>query len=325
MSADMSVQIPLDAVPDAMVVVNQVGQIIAANTLAEKLFGYSREQLVGKPVEWLIPSTGRERHLHDREGYFRDPRMRPMGAGLNLLALHSDGTEIPVDINLSPLTTESGTFVVAAIRDVTELRRVEERKQSEAVLRETRESEERFRLMSDCAPVLIWMSGPDTLCTYFNKPWLDFTGRSLNQEQGNAWAESVHPDDLQKCLDTYLHAFDRREEFRMEYRLRRHDGEYRWIYDVGVPRLNADHSFAGYIGSCVDVTERKQAEQAVRESDELLRLAAQCGRMFAYEWDAATDVLTRSGESAEILGIDKATLMTGQQVLAGVHPDDRED
>jgi PAS domain S-box-containing protein len=134
------------------------------------------------------------------------------------------------------------------------------RKHTEAVLRE---SEERFRLVANTAPVLIWMSGTDKLCTYFNKPWLDFTGRSLEAELGNGWADGVHPKDLGGCLQAYNRGFDRRQEFRIEYRLRRYDGEYRWMEDVGVPRFNADRSFAGYIGSCVDVTNRRRAEEAI--------------------------------------------------------------
>jgi PAS domain S-box-containing protein len=125
-----------------------------------------------------------------------------------------------------------------------------------------RESETRFRLVADTAPVLIWMSGTDKLCTYFNKPWLDFTGRSLEQELGNGWAEGIHPEDLQRCLDTYSQSFDRQEKFEMEYRLRRHDGESRWVLDVGVPRFNQDQSFAGYIGIAVDITDRKRADEA---------------------------------------------------------------
>jgi PAS domain S-box-containing protein len=134
-----------------------------------------------------------------------------------------------------------------------------DRKKSE---QKVQESENRFRLVADTAPVLIWMSGTDKLCTYFNKPWLDFTGRSIEEELENGWAAGVHPDDLQRCLDNYTQAFDRREKIRMEYRLRHHDGQYRWILDIGVPRFTQDRSFAGYIGIGVDITDRKLAEEA---------------------------------------------------------------
>ena len=95
-------------------------------------------------------------------------------------------------------------------------------------------TENLFQVVADVAPVLVWMSGPDKLCTFFNKGWLDFTGRPIESELGNGWANGVHPDDLQACLDTYSSAFDRRDPFKMEYRLRRHDGEYRWMLDAGV-------------------------------------------------------------------------------------------
>ena len=139
---------------------------------------------------------------------------------------------------------------------------ITERKQAEQVLRE---GEERFRLVANTAPVMIWMSGTDKLCTYVNQPWLEFTGRPLEAELGNGWAEGVHPEDFSRCMDTYTQAFDRREPFQMEYRLRRHDGEYRWLSDIGVPRFNPDHSFAGYIGSATDVTERKLAEESLAD------------------------------------------------------------
>jgi PAS domain S-box-containing protein len=128
-----------------------------------------------------------------------------------------------------------------------------------------RESEVRFRLLADTAPVLIWMSDTDKLCTYFNKSWLDFTGRSIDRELGNGWAEGVHGDDVHRCLETYTRAFDQRDNFRMEYRFRRRDGEYRWILDIGVPRFSEDGSFLGYIGVGIDVTERKLAEEALAD------------------------------------------------------------
>ena len=137
---------------------------------------------------------------------------------------------------------------------------VEEREDAAESLRE---SEARFRLLADTAPVLIWMSDTNKLCTYFNKSWLDFTGRSIDRELGNGWAEGVHADDVQRCLEAYTQAFDRRDNFRIEYRLRRHDGDYRWILDIGVPRFNDDGSFLGYIGVGIDVTERKLAEEAL--------------------------------------------------------------
>jgi PAS domain S-box-containing protein len=136
----------------------------------------------------------------------------------------------------------------------------ERRRRAEVQLRE---SEERFRLVANSTPVMIWTSGTDKRCNYVNHAWLKFTGRPFDIELGNGWTESVHPEDLKFCLDTYTSAFDRRESFEMQYRLRRSDGEYRWIFDLGVPRFNSDGSFAGYIGSCIDVSERKVAEDAL--------------------------------------------------------------
>ncbi|HEV7346945.1 sensor histidine kinase [Telluribacter sp.] len=121
--------------------------------------------------------------------------------------------------------------------------------------------EEQFRIMADTAPVMIWISGTDKLCYFFNQGWLNFTGRSMQEEYGNGWAEGVHPDDFDRCLHIYISHFDQQKEFKMDYRLRRYDGTYRWILDHGVPRYTATGEFAGFIGSCVDIEEKKQVEE----------------------------------------------------------------
>jgi PAS domain S-box-containing protein len=135
------------------------------------------------------------------------------------------------------------------------------------------DSEKRFRIVADAAPVLIWMSGTDKLCHWFNKPWSDFTGRSLEQEQGKGWTEGLHPDDLQTCLDIYASSFDAREPFYREYRLKRHDGEYRWLFDSGVPRMDEQGVFSGYIGSCIDITDNKQIQLDLHLSERRAKAA----------------------------------------------------
>ncbi len=144
--------------------------------------------------------------------------------------------------------------MIGLATDITEVKEIQ---------KQLGESEERFRRVANTAPVMIWMSNPDKLRNYFNQPWLDFTSRPIEAELGSGWAEGVHPEDRDSYLRTYTEAFDRRESFKMEYRLRRHDAEYRWVFDLGVPRFNSDGSFAGYIGSCIDITERKLAEAAL--------------------------------------------------------------
>jgi PAS domain S-box-containing protein len=155
----------------------------------------------------------------------------------------------------SLITILQSAFIVALLVQRTR------RKRAEQALRE---SEERFRLMADTAPVLVWRSGTDKQCDFVNRPWLEFTGRTVAQELGNGWSESICPDDLDRFLRTYASAFDAREPFHMEYRVRRSDGVYRWIVNTGVARYGPDGSFAGYIGSCLDITDRKDSEDALQ-------------------------------------------------------------
>jgi PAS domain S-box-containing protein len=135
----------------------------------------------------------------------------------------------------------------------------------------------RFCEAMDAAPVMIWVSGIDKQCVWFNRPWFNFTGRDFHEEVGEGWLEGVHPEDFDRCLETYVRHFDARKEFRMEYRLRRYDQTYRWIDDTGIPRYARDGSFLGYIGSCTDVNQHKEMQSELRsrliEIDGLTRRA----------------------------------------------------
>ena len=180
-----------------------------------------------------------------------------------------------------------------------------------------KESEGRFRSMADSAPVLIWTAGVDKRCDYFNKVWLEFTGRDIERELGNGWLEGVHPEDMQRCLDTYTTAFDARREFVMEYRLRRFDGEYRWLVDNGVPRHDPHGTFMGYIGSCSDITERKRAEERLQLAASVFTHAREGIMITAADGTIidVNDAFTRitSYDRDEILGRNPRMLSSGRQ------------
>ena len=240
---------------DAIVAVDSEQRIVLFNAAAEKIFGCRAEEAIGTGIERFIPHRFRVAHNEAIHDFGQTGMSRRSNGTLGALwGLRASSEEFPIEASISQVGTDGKKLFTVIIRDITERLRAEQA---------IRESEERFRLVANTAPVLIWMSGPDKLCTYFNQPWLEFTGRPLEAELGNGWAENVHPDDLSACLDTYTNAFDRHESFKMHYRMRRNDAKFRWIFDLGVPRFDAEGSFAGYIGTCIDVTERKMAEEAL--------------------------------------------------------------
>jgi PAS domain S-box-containing protein len=167
------------------------------------------------------------------------------------------------------------------------------------------------------------MSGVDKLCSFFNKPWLEFTGRSIEQELGNGWAEGVHQDDLERCVHVYGSAFEARQSFVMQYRLRRYDGEYRWVSDQGVPRYDTHGTFAGYIGSCVDVTELVNKDRALRESEERMRVATEAVNLGIWEWDLSKDEIWATNARRALLGLPASGTIALEDFISRLHPDDR--
>jgi PAS domain S-box-containing protein len=238
-----------------MAIVSPDGRFLACNDAFSDFIGYTEQEMLGMtvrsithPDDWPRFSQRLGQALDDG-GSFRHVEKR---------CLHKSGKVLCGDCGGTLITDAAGNpqYFIAEVQDITERKRAEEA---------LRESEQRFRLVANTAPVMIWMSETDKLCSFFNQSWLDFTGRSMEQEMGNGWVEGVHPEDLDRCLQIYSDAFDARMEFEMEYRLRRHDGKYRWIIDYGVPRFEADGTFEGYIGSVIDITDRKLSEEFLLE------------------------------------------------------------
>ncbi|MEX1055556.1 MAG: PAS domain-containing sensor histidine kinase [Rhodothermales bacterium] len=170
-----------------------------------------------------------------------------------------DGRQKTVLWSAQRIDVEGEPCILTVMSDITE------RNRSISALQE---SERRFRVVADSAPVLIWMSDENIRRTYVNKPWIEFTGLPLEEHLGRGWMASIFADDLETFLKKYEESHRKREPFAVEYRLRRHDGEYRWMLDKGVPRSRADGSFAGYVGSCVDINEQKETQKKLLEAKE---------------------------------------------------------
>jgi PAS domain S-box-containing protein len=249
---------------DGVFLVDGKARFVLVNIRLCEMVGYSKEEMLQLTVLDTCLPDEREAVRLRLEGTACGATMRFEGH-----MRRNDGTAVPIEASVVRLWDGSAQGI---IRDITE------RKQAEAALRE---SEERFRKMADTAPVMIWLTGPDQLFTFVNRTWLNFTGRTTEQELGTGWAASVHPDDRQRCYQTFSSAFDARQDFQLECRLRRADGEYRSILCSGVPRFAPGGNFAGYIGSDIDINDL-QSEERFRQMAEnidqvfwLLDLAAE--------------------------------------------------
>jgi PAS domain S-box-containing protein len=246
----------LSNIGDAVIATDSDGRVTFMNGVAQSLIQLDQAEAVGKRIEKLFSIVDEESGIAAESPVARVMREGP-GDGTRRQALLTlgNGKEIPIEDNSSPIKDERGNAagVVLVFRDITR------RRIAEQALRET---EDRFRTMADSAPVMLWLSDSGGLRTFVNQRWLEFTGRKIEEETGYGWADNVHPDDLQRYLETYTWSMKARRGFNIEYRLKRFDGEYRWLLDSGTPRFTNEDEFIGFAGSCIDIADRKKVEEA---------------------------------------------------------------
>ena len=233
-------------------------QFVECNDAAFQTLGYaSREDLLNVHPSKLSPPV----QADGEDSYIKAEKLFEITRRLGRHQFEwnhtkANGSLLIAEVALTCIEFDGKSMIYCVWQDMTAQREAE---------RALRESEQLYRDVVDNGQALIWLSGLDLGCCHFNKPWLRFTGRSLQQELGNGWTEGVHPEDFDRCLAIYVSAFNRREKFSMAYRLRRHDGVYRWIVDDGAPRFDSQEVFIGYVGHCLDITAQKEIEEQVRE------------------------------------------------------------
>ena len=287
---------------DAIVSKSLDGIITSWNKAAERMFGYTANEAIGQPIYLIIPTDREDEEKNILERIGRGERIDHF----QTLRRHKNGTLLDVSVTISPLRDSSGRIVGASkvARDITAQRRNEQA---------LRESEQRYQTVTDASPVMIWMSGIDQLCYYFNKGWLDFVGRTLDQEAGKGWLEHVHADDRDRCVQVYVSSFDARRPFEMEYRLRHHSGRYRWIFDRGVPRFKPDGTFEGFVGACLDIHDRKSATERIRIADQALRLMKLLDEERRH---IARELHDSAGQTLTVLGLTLAQLVQRAEAIA---------
>jgi len=315
-AAESRFQAIAQAVQDGIVIFDARRNIQFANEGAELMHGYSRGSLHGMPMETIIPTDIKKLFRTSLEQFLTNGESPVIEKGITeQQGLRRNGEKFPIEISVSELVSEAEKRFVVVLRDITA------RKLMERLLRE---SEAQFRMIADSVPALLWMSGPEGQNTFANREALQFIGLSLEEACEAGWTAAIHPEDRERALELIHAAVNRKEAYELEFRILRADGEYRWFLNRGRPRCALDGSLEGYSGSCVDITERKHAEEEIRASEKRLRevfrdlpIAVRViheGRLlFVNPADAHLHGFTNVKEE-----------LTFGDVLAQITPDDRE-
>lgn len=306
-------QLIVETALDAVITMNSKGVVTGWNTQAEKTFGWTRAEALNRELaELIIPPGLREEHRLGMRRYVETGAARVLNKRIEMTAMHRNGQEFPVELAITPIGFGDDRLFSGFIRDITG------RNRAESALRE---SEQRFRATANAAPVLIWMSGPDKRCTWFNQRWLDFVGRAMEQEIDDGWCDNLHPADFDRALDTYHAAFDVRRPYEMEYRLQRSDGAWRWLLERATPHYGPQGEFIGYIGTCIDITEHRETVEQLRESRARFKTLAESLPQMIWTClrDGYCDYLSR--QWLDYTGRGEAQQL-GSGWLEQVHPDD---
>jgi PAS domain S-box-containing protein len=270
--------------PLALATGDAEGRVVLWNKTMAKLTGKDATVTTGVSLSMVLPqlegqafADSVEDELKETAKAHLDKLRHGQDAECELRFARPDGSSVWAIVSRSALKTDDAkpAGCLLMVTDITERKRAND---------QLRASEQRFRHAVDSLPDLIWMSGPDKKCAFFNRTWLEFTGRSLEELTGAGWTDSIHGEDRGRMLAAYEAAFDKREQFQFEYRLRRHDGEYRWLLGTGIPRQTPEGEFEGYISSCIDITDRRQVEEELRASQRQLEWAQQRARLGSWEF-----------------------------------------
>lgn len=258
---------------NAKVMIDREQRITLVNSRTEQLFGYARNELLGQQIQTLLPQRFRNEHPKQVEEYFAAPRSRANEPNLQLLGLHKDGSEIPVEIGLSAVTTGEGDFVLASVNDITDRKRAEEA---------LRASEREFRSLAEFVPQIVWITRPDGGNIYFNQHWMDYTGMTLEESHGHGWMTPFHPDDKQRSWDAWQSATQNLDTYELECRLRRADGVYRWWLLRGMPQIDANGKIQKWFGACTDIEDIKRSEEKTRNLNTQIEAANKELESFSY-------------------------------------------
>jgi PAS domain S-box-containing protein len=266
--AEERFRLTVEAAPHGVLLVDARGRMELVNREIEAMFGYAREELLGQPVEILLPDKLRQGHAAERGAYVREPEPRHIGVGRELSGRRKNGVVFPLEVGLSPVQADAGTLVLATVVDISA------RRQAEDALRE---SERRFRLLTESLPQLVWTCEPSGSCDFLSPQWAEYTGVPVAEQLGNGWLMQVHPDDREKVIAAWSAALGTGNDMHIELRLRRHDGSYRW-FDMRTVRMADDAGrTVKWLGSSTDIDDNKRSEQSLLRTQKMEALGTLAG------------------------------------------------